>query len=188
MARILLIAFLALPVLAQQPVDRVIADAIGQVGKTRGYDPSYRQLRYPGGDVPMETGVCADVIVRAFRAAGLDLQVLLHEDMKRSFSAYPRNWGLRKPDTNIDHRRVPNLATFFKRKGKSLTVSQRGEDYRPGDIVTWLLAPGVPHIGIVSNRRIPGTDRYLVVHNVGSGAQIEDVLFAYEVTGRYRWW
>ncbi|HWW60676.1 MAG TPA: DUF1287 domain-containing protein, partial [Thermoanaerobaculia bacterium] len=138
-------------------------------------------------DVPLETGVCADVIVRAFRRVGLDLQVLVHDDMKANFGKYPNNWGLRRTDANIDHRRVPNLATFFRRKGKSLAVTRRGADYAPGDIVTWRLSSGVPHIGIVTSTRVPRSDRYLVVHNIGSGAQSEDVLFAFEVTGHYRW-
>jgi uncharacterized protein YijF (DUF1287 family) len=169
------------------PRDVVVTAAIAQVGVTRSYDPSYRSLRYPGGDVPLETGVCADVVIRAFRKAGIDLQVLVHEDMKRAFASYPRNWGLTRPDPNIDHRRVPNLAAFFKRSGKSLPATRHGPDYQPGDVVTWRLPSGVPHVGIVSNRRVPGTDRYLVVHNIGYGAQLEDVLFAFEVTGRYRW-
>jgi len=136
--------------------------------------------------VPLERGVCTDVVVRAYRHAGADLQVLVHQDMKRNFSAYPKIWGLRRPDTNIDHRRVPNLATFFKRKGQSLRVTQRGADYKPGDIVTWDLASGVPHIGIVSDVAVRGTDRHLIVHNIGAGTQIEDVLFAYSLTGHYR--
>ena len=107
--------------------------------------------------------------------------------MKRNFAAYPKNWGLRRPDSNIDHRRVPNLETFFDRKGKRLSVTHRGSDYKPGDIVSWLLVAGVPHIGIVSDVKAPGTDRYPIVHNVGRGAQIEDVLFAYKVTGHYRY-
>jgi uncharacterized protein YijF (DUF1287 family) len=184
---------LALPV-AAQPLEsggaaaalpKMIAGAKSQVGKTRGYDPSYRSIAYPNGDVPLETGVCSDVVIRAFRRAGIDLQVLVHEDMKRNFGAYPRNWGMRAPDANIDHRRVPNLATFFRRKGHKLAVTQRGADYKPGDIVTWKLSSGVPHIGIVSDVR--RGDRYLMVHNIGSGAQIEDVLFSFEVTGHYRW-
>jgi len=138
--------------------------------------------------VPPERGVCADVVVRAFRHAGLDLQVLLHEDMAVHFGAYPQNWGLRRPDANIDQRRVPNLATFFRRRGKSLAVTRRGVDYQPGDVVTWRLpGVGLPHIGIVSDAREPGTDRYRMVHNIGAGAQLEDVLFEYEVTGHYRW-
>ena len=176
------VAFLLITLQAHAgtPMQMMIAGAKSQVVKTHGYDPSYRSIAYPNGDVPLETGVCSDVVIRAFRRAGIDLQVLVHEDMKRNFSAYPKSWGLRAPDTNIDHRRVPNLATFFRRKGKAVTG-----DYKPGDIVTWKLSSGVPHIGIVSDVR--RGDRYLMVHNIGGGAQIEDVLFAYEVTGHYRW-
>ena len=133
----------------------------------------------------MHTGVCTDVVIRAYRHAGADLQVLVHEDMKANFAKYPKAWGLRGPDRNIDHRRVPNLATFFRRHGAALPVTRRGSDYAPGDIVTWRLSSGVPHIGIVSDVRSAG--RYLVVHNIGSGAQIEDVLFAYELTGHFRY-
>lgn len=182
--KFVLALFLALPLIADP---RVIAGAKQQVGVTRGYDPAYRRIVYPGGDVPRETGVCTDVIIRAYRHAGADLQKLVHEDMKANFSKYPKNWGLRKPDTNIDHRRVPNLATFFTRRGGKLAVTRRGADYRPGDVITWRLASGVPHIGLVSDVRARGTDRYLVVHNIGAGAQIEDVLFAYTLTGHYRW-
>lgn len=187
MHRLLIVLALALPVLAQAvSLQRMIEGAKRQVGVTRHYDGGYQRIRYPGGDVPIERGVCTDVIVRAYRHAGIDLQVLVHEDMKRNFSRYPKNWGLRRPDTNIDHRRVPNLATFFKRKGESLRVTRRGADYKPGDIITWRLSSGVPHIGIVSDVPARGSDRYLVVHNIGAGAQIEDVLFAYEVTGHFR--
>jgi uncharacterized protein YijF (DUF1287 family) len=164
----------------------VIDGAKRQVGVTLSYDPSYRRIAYPNGDVPLRTGVCTDVVIRAYRHAGVDLQVLVHEDMKRNFAAYPKNWGLRRPDPNIDHRRVPNLATFFRRRGGALPVTRRGEDYKPGAIVTWRLSSGVPHIGIVSDVRVPRTDRYLVVHNIGAGTQIEDVLFAYELTGHFR--
>ena len=185
MRKILIPALLfALPLLADP---RVIAGAKQQVGVTRGYDPAYRRIPYPGGDVPRETGVCTDVVIRAYRNAGADLQKLVHEDMKANFSKYPNQWGLRKPDTNIDHRRVPNLATFFTRRGGKLAVTRRGADYQPGDVITWRLSSGVPHIGLVSDVRAPGTDRYLVVHNIGAGAQIEDVLFAYTLTGHYRW-
>ena len=172
---------------AQPALQTMIEGAKRQVGVTRSYDPAYRRIPYPNGDVPRETGVCTDVVIRAYRHAGTDLQVLVHEDMKAAFSDYPKNWGLRRPDANIDHRRVPNLATFFRRKGKALAVTRRGADYRPGDIVTWRLSSGVPHIGVVSDVPVRGTDRYLLVHNIGSGAQIEDVLFAYEVTGHYRY-
>ena len=176
----LALLLIALQAHADTPMQLMIAGAKSQVGKTRGYDPTYRSIAYPNGDVPLDTGVCSDVVIRAFRRAGIDLQVLVHEDMKRNFGAYPRNWNLRAPDTNIDHRRVPNLATFFRRKGKAVTGA-----YKPGDIVTWRLSSGVPHIGIVSDVR--RGERYLMVHNIGGGAQIEDVLFAYEVTGHYRW-
>lgn len=179
-----LLLFVPTALAAQPSLQKVIAGAKRQVGVTRSYDPAYRRIAYPGGDVPLHTGVCTDVVIRAYRHAGADLQVLVHEDMKRHFSAYPKNWGLRRPDTNIDHRRVPNLATFFKRRGASLPVTRRGADYKPGDIVTWRLASGVPHIGIVSDVR--RGDRYLVVHNIGAGTRIEDVLFAYTLTGHYR--
>jgi uncharacterized protein len=172
---------------AQPALSSMIEGAKRQVGVTRSYDPAYRRIPYPNGDVPRETGVCTDVVIRAYRHAGADLQKLVHDDMKASFSVYPKNWGLRRPDTNIDHRRVPNLQTFFKRKGQSLPVTRRGADYRPGDVITWRLSSGVPHIGVVSDVRARGTDRYLVVHNIGSGAQIEDVLFAYTLTGHYRY-
>ncbi|HEX2059508.1 MAG TPA: DUF1287 domain-containing protein [Thermoanaerobaculia bacterium] len=186
--RILWAILLLVPTaLAAQPsLQKMIEGAKRQVGVTRSYDPAYRRIAYPGGDVPIHTGVCTDVVIRAYRHAGTDLQVLVHEDMKRDFSAYPKNWGLRRPDTNIDHRRVPNLATFFKRKGASLPVTRRVADYKPGDIVTWRLASGVPHIGIVSDVR--RGDRHLVVHNIGAGTRLEDVLFAYELTGHFRWW
>lgn len=182
---LVLTLLLSLPLIADP---RVIAGAKLQVGVTRSYDPAYRRIAYPGGDVPRETGVCTDVIIRAYRHAGADLQKLVHEDMKGNFSKYPRDWGLRKPDTNIDHRRVPNLATFFTRRGGRLAVTRRGADYQPGDVVTWRLASGVPHIGLLSDVRARGTDRYLVVHNVGAGARLEDVLFAYTLTGHYRWY
>jgi uncharacterized protein YijF (DUF1287 family) len=178
--RTLLAIALALPLLAQPAPSRVIEGARRQVGKTLSYDPAYRRIAYPNGDVPLATGVCTDVVIRAYRHAGVDLQVLVHEDMKRSFSAYPKSWGLRKPDTNIDHRRVPNLATFLKRQGAALPVTKKAADYLPGDVVTWKLSSGVPHIGIVSGRS-------RVVHNIGNGAQEEDVLFAYELTGHFRW-
>lgn len=166
---------------AQPPLHRFLSAAKSQIGKTVTYDPSYQRLAYPNGDVPIDRGVCTDVVIRALRAVGIDLQVLVHVDMRDNFSKYPQIWGLRGPDRNIDHRRVPNLATFLTRKRCAVTGP-----YKPGDIVTWRLSSGVPHIGIVSDVRVPGTDRHHVVHNVGSGAQLEDVLFAYRVTGHYR--
>ena len=173
------------PVLAAPPtrVELLLEGAYRQVGVTRIYDGGYRRIPFPGGDVPLERGVCTDVLVRAYRHAGLDLQLLVHEDMTRAFAAYPRRWGLSRPDPNIDHRRVLNLATFFRRHGRTLPVSARPEDYGAGEIVTWRLPSGAPHIGLVADRQRDG--RPLIVHNVGSGARVEDVLFDYEVTGHY---
>lgn len=162
--------------------------AEAQVGVTTLYDPAYVRLAYPGGDVPPERGVCADVIVRAFRSArNEDLQVLLHEDMTRAFAAYPTTWGLKKPDRNIDHRRVLNLMVYFERRGWKRPASSDPADYQPGDVVAWRL-PGnnLPHIGIVSTRRTPDGARPLCVHNIGVGTQVEDVLFAFHLTGHYR--
>jgi hypothetical protein len=187
--RLAALAFLLAGPLAAQPdgdvVGRVLEGAERQVGVTVVYDGSYRRLDYPGGDVPPERGVCTDVVVRAYRNAGIDLQVLVHEDLRRAFAAYPQLWGTRRPDRNIDHRRVPNLATFFARHGEVLPVSREAADYRPGEIVTWRLASGLPHVGIVSSRLAGG--RPLVIHNIGAGTVFEDVLFANPVTGRYRY-
>lgn len=151
------------------------------------YDASYQRIPYPGGDVAADRGVCADEIVRAYRLLGVDLQKLVHEDMRRAFGVYPKRWGLSAPDTNIDHRRVPNLATFFERHGTSLRVSQSGDDYKPGDVVAWALADGRPHIGMVTERRSSDGQRPLVMHNIGMGPQIEDMLFGLKITGHYRY-
>ncbi|WLR92282.1 DUF1287 domain-containing protein [Shinella zoogloeoides] len=165
-----------------------MAAARRQVGVTLTYDAAYSRLDYPGGDVPRERGVCTDVIVRAYRdGLNLDLQVLVHEDMRRAFSAYPPLWGLNKTDRNIDHRRVPNLQAFFKRAGAALAISDNGGDYRPGDIVSQMLPGNLPHIGIVADERSADGARPLVVHNIGAGARLEDVLFAYSITGHYRY-
>jgi len=164
---------------------RVLEGAYRQVGVTIHYDGRYQSIPFPGGDVPRERGVCTDVLVRAYRDAGIDLQVLVHRDMSSDFEAYPGLWGLSRPDPSIDHRRVGNLATFFRRHGEALPISTRAEDFRPGDIVTWRLASGRPHIGLVTDRVQDG--RPLVVHNVGAGVQVEDVLFAYEMTGHFRY-
>ena len=161
--------------------------AHAQVGVTRLYDGSYVRLAYPGGDVPADRGVCTDVVIRALRATGLDLQQAVHEDMRRDFAAYPALWGLRRPDRNIDHRRVPNLETWLRRAGHSLPASTRAADYRPGDLVGWRLPGGLPHIGIVSDRRAPdGSGRLMVVHNIGNGARVEDVLLAWPPVGHFR--
>lgn len=154
------------------------------MGVTTLYDPSYVRIPYPNGDVPVERGVCADVVVRAFRAIGIDLQVEVHEDMRKDFRAYPRHWGLRAPDSNIDHRRVPNLMKFFERKSKHLPLDGT---YEPGDVVAFRLPQGLYHIGIVAEDRVPGAERFFVIHNIGAGTRKEDVLRAFEIIGHYRW-
>jgi len=165
---------------------RVVYAARKQIGKTIHYDPLYQPIEYPNGDVPMDRGVCTDVIVRAFRTGfGLDLQKLVHEDMKRNFSEYPNNWGLGSPDKNIDHRRVANLQTYFNRKGYSIAVTRKVNDYKPGDLVTCTVPPNLPHIMIISNKKTI-TGRPLVIHNIGAGTKEEDRLFEFELTGRYR--
>lgn len=161
---------------------RIAAAAEAQVGVTTIYDPSYASLRFPGGDVPLVRGVCADVVVRAFRSIGVDLQEHVNRDMRRNFGSYPKMWGLSRPDANIDHRRVPNLMKFFDRQGKSLQINAA---YAPGDVVAWRLPNGLYHIGVVSRHR--GTRDYLVVHNIGAGAQEEDVLRSFTIIGHYRW-
>lgn len=152
------------------------------------YDGAYQTLSYPGGDLADNIGVCTDLVIRAYRQLGVDLQRLVHEDMQASFSVYPSRWGLSRPDPNIDHRRVPNLATFFTRHGQEHPVSREPSDYQAGDIVTWTLQGRLPHIGILSNRYAPGTQRPLVIHNVGAGPREEDRLFAYPITGHYRYY
>lgn len=168
-----------------RPGDAIATAARNQIGVTTSYDPSYRRIAFPNGDVPLDTGVCADVVVRALRGIDIDLQAELNADMRAHFSAYPANWGLSKPDRNIDHRRVPNLRRWFQRKGWSLGASDDAADYAPGDVVSWRLADGRPHIGVVSSRRT-ADGRPLVVHNIAVGAREEDVLFAWTITGRYR--
>jgi uncharacterized protein len=175
------------PALAEEALStlqRILRNAHDQVGVTIHYDPSYQTIAFPGGDVPLDRGVCTDVVVRAYRSVGIDLQLLVNQDMKQAFHAYPRLWRLSRPDPNIDHRRVQNLATFFTRHGTVLPTSSDARDYTPGDIVTWRLPGGQPHIGLVSDQERDG--RRLVVHNIGSGAKLEDILFAYQITGHYR--
>lgn len=165
---------------------RLVRAARQQVGITVRYDSAYRRIPYPNGDIPADQGVCSDVLIRAYRRLGVDLQVLVHEDMVRSWPAYPKLWGLSRPDANIDHRRVPNLAAFFKRHGQSLPVVHDPLGYRPGDIVTWRLPSGVPHIGLVSDRR-SSSGRPLVIHNIGRGTLEEDILFLFTITGHHRY-
>jgi len=166
----------------------LVAAARKQVGVTVRYDPAYRALPYPGGDVPIDRGVCTDVIVRALRSArGADLQKLVHEDMTAHWQAYPHSWKWRlsKPDASIDHRRVPNLMTYFRRAGFATPPTRAGSDYLPGDIVAWDLGRGILHIGIVSDARSI-TDVPLVIHNIGAGAREEDLLFRFTIIGHYR--
>lgn len=153
------------------------------------YDGSYRTIPYPNGDVPSHIGVCTDVVIRSYRKVGIDLQQQVHEDITAHFNQYPskRIWGLTRPDPNIDHRRVPNLQAFFKRNGETLPVTDNPEDYRPGDLVTWMLPGNLPHIGIVIDKKSRDGKRYLIAHNIGRGPIIEDMLFEYPITGHYRY-
>ena len=163
---------------------RTVAAARQQIGVTTGYDAQYHILAYPGGDVPMNTGVCTDVVTRALREQGVDLQQAVHEDMKRHFAEYPHQWGLKAPDPNIDHRRVPNLMTYFRRQGWERPITAQSSDYQPGDVVTWNLGGGITHIGIVSDAA--GRTAPAVIHNIGEGTREEDVLFAFKLIGHYR--
>ncbi|MGI9056054.1 MAG: DUF1287 domain-containing protein [Pyrinomonadaceae bacterium] len=169
-------------------IKKLLESATKQTEITKNYDPNYVVIKYPNGDVPPETGVCSDVVIRAFRNAGVDLQKEVHEDITGNFSVYPNKWKLPKPDTNIDHRRVPNLQTFFERKGKALPITENAENYKPGDVVSWdLNGKGMTHIGIVSNIFNENTSRYSIIHNIGAGAKTEDVLFDWNITGHYRY-
>jgi uncharacterized protein len=176
---------------ATAPIDsptirRVVEDAVEQSTYTLYYDPSYVKLDYPGGDVPRERGACTDVIIRAFRKVDVDLQKEIHEDMARSFNAYPQKWGLARPDRNIDHRRVPNMMTYFARQRKALAISADAKDYLPGDVVAWDLGNGTTHIGLVTNIISDNPDGFLLAHNIGAGVKIEEVLFTWRIIGHYR--
>ena len=164
-------------------VRQLVASAMTQIGQTTVYDPSYVRLAYPGGDVPIDRGVCTDVLIRAFRSIGVDLQVVVHKDMLAHRGSYP---GGVRIDANIDHRRVRNLAVYFRRQGTAVPITIRAGDYRPGDIVTWDL-DGLDHTGLVADGTVAGTDRHLIVHNIGAGTQLEDILFAFPITGHYRY-
>lgn len=151
------------------------------------YDPTYFVIKYPNGDVPADKGVCTDVIIRAYRKMGIDLQKEVHEDMTKNFSKYPKTWGLKKPDTNIDHRRVPNLAVFFSKFGTVKSIETNPTLYVPGDIVTWILPGNLTHIGLVVNKKSADGKRFMIVHNIGGGQVMEDVLFKYTITGHYQY-
>jgi uncharacterized protein YijF (DUF1287 family) len=168
---------------------QLISAALAQTQSHVRYNGTYFKIAYPNGDVPAEFGVCTDVVIRAYRKLNIDLQQLVHEDIRESFALYPakRNWGQTKPDTNIDHRRVPNLQTFFTRYGKALPVTAIGDDYKPGDLVTWMVSGNLPHIGIVVDKKSEDGERPLIVHNIGAGPQLEDMLFEFKVTGHYRY-
>lgn len=151
------------------------------------YTPSYIPIKYPNGDVPAKTGVCSDVVIRAYRKLGIDLQKEVHEDMRIHFSKYPNKWGLKKTDTNIDHRRVPNLEVFFTRKGQELAVTDNAKDYKTGELVTWMINGKLPHIGIITHKKSPDGKRPMVVHNIGNGQVLEDCLFRYEIVGHFKY-
>ena len=164
-----------------------LSDAAIKITKQKViYDSTYFSIPYPNGDVPKDKGVCTDVVIRAYRLIGIDLQKEVHEDMKNNFNLYPKIWGLKKTDKNIDHRRVPNLMTFFSRKGEELSITKNPKDYLPGDIVSWRLSNGMTHIGIVINKKSVDKKRNLIVHNIGAGQVIEDCLFNFKIIGHHR--
>jgi len=167
-------------------LNNFISAALKRTTLQVSYDPAYYEMTYPMGDIPADKGVCTDVIIRTYREINVDLQQLVHEDMMQNYQSYPSNWELNEPDSNIDHRRVPNLKNFFNRNGKSLTISKDANDYKVGDLVTWKLSHGAPHIGIVVPSNVEGDLKPWIVHNVGIGPQWEDALFDYEITGHYR--
>lgn len=171
----------------QQASNKLAKAAIELTQQEVSYDPSYFPIDYPNGDVPADKGVCTDVVIRAYRKIGIDLQKEVHEDMKAHFSEYPNIWGLKKTDTNIDHRRVPNLMTFFKRKGAKKPITKEAKDYLPGDVVCWNLGGAITHIGIVVNKTSKNGKRNLIVHNIGSGQVLEDCLFDFNIIGHYRY-
>jgi len=182
----LLVSLLAQGALAETWQQRLVEAAWQQTQQRVVYDGAYQRITYPMGDVAPDRGVCTDVIIRAYRALGVDLQQLVHEDMKASFSLYPKHWGLTRPDSNIDHRRVPNLQTYFKRHGQSLGVPRAADALQAGDMLTWMLPGNLPHIGLVSARRSADGERPLIIHNIGAGPKEEDALHVAPITGHYR--
>lgn len=187
-------AFIILVIFSQSAVSSSFENALVNAAVERTkydvrYDGAYLSIPYPNGDVPSDIGVCTDVIIRAYRAIGADLQRLVHEDMASHFSVYPstRIWGLKTTDRNIDHRRVPNLQVFFTRHGTQLPVTDNAQDYKPGDIITWMLPGNLPHIGIVTDRTSSSSGHPLIAHNIGAGPKLEDMLFDYKITGHYKY-
>tara|TARA_B110000003_G_scaffold271890_1_gene306806 strand:+ start:40 stop:627 length:588 start_codon:yes stop_codon:yes gene_type:complete len=185
---ILLFLFIPLVSTAQKLLDplKISDSAIELTNKSVIYNGDYYSIPYPNGDVPDGIGVCTDVVIRTYRSVGLDLQKEVHEDMEANFELYPKIWGLSKPDSNIDHRRVPNLMTYFKRQGAEIPITDKGKDYLPGDIVSWNLGGGLTHIGVVVNKKSNDNKRFMIVHNIGGGQVLEDCLFNYTITGHYR--
>ena len=185
---ILLLLFIPLVSTAQKLLDplKISDSAIELTNKSVIYNGDYYSIPYPNGDVPDGIGVCTDVVIRTYRSVGLDLQKEVHEDMEANFELYPKIWGLSKPDSNIDHRRVPNLMTYFKRQGAEIPITDKGKDYLPGDIVSWNLGGGLTHIGVVVNKKSNDNKRFMIVHNIGGGQVLEDCLFNYTITGHYR--
>jgi hypothetical protein len=175
------------PAWPRDGADRLVAAALAQTTRPVRYDGAYRRIPYPMGDVPADVGVCSDVVIRAYRAVGVDLQQRVHEDMQAAFAAYPKAWGLPHPDRNIDHRRVPNLQAFFRRRGAALARSIDPAGYQAGDLVTWMLPGNLPHIGVVIDRRSDDRRRPLIVHNIGRGPEVEDALLRFPITGHYRY-
>lgn len=191
-----LLMLIAVAAQAQQPAaitraqftQKLVAAALERPKHEVTYDPGYVGITYPGGDVPENSGVCSDEIIRIYRAAGIDLQKEVHEDIVRNLSDYPLSrWGQKKPDHNIDHRRVPNLMVFFSHKGETLSLSSQAKDYLPGDLVAWDLGNGAVHIGMVVDQKALLSRRYMIVHNIGAGPKMEDVLFDWKIIGHYRY-
>lgn len=183
-----LLCVISYAVNAQSAFQKQLADSALTLVKDKvSYDPSYFTIKYPNGDVPSDKGVCTDVVIRAYRKLGIDLQKQVHEDMSSHFSLYPKIWGLTRTDKNIDHRRVPNLMTFFKRKGGALAITKKPEDYLEGDIVCWNLGGAITHIGIVASKKSRHNKRPLIIHNIGAGQVLEDCLFHYKIIGHFRY-
>ncbi len=181
----LLVAALAATAQENSFAEKLSSAAIALTGDKVVYDPAYFSIDYPNGDVPEGKGVCTDVVIRAYRKLGIDLQKEVHEDMKGNFDEYPKIWGLSRTDKNIDHRRVPNLMKYFERHGKVLEKSPEATDYKPGDIVSWNLGGATTHIGIVVNKKSDDGKRYLISHNIGNGQELSDCLFSYKIIGHY---